>query len=203
MPKKSISIIHPNRDEESNDDIRRKVDFQKKDHFKKKLHELIIDSGLAKDELFAAINDEKQRFETKQISGPQPQDSIPINIFNSELAVLEAIVKYLRENINLTYNDIGKKLGRDHGPIGITYRRAKKKHPLRFDYLLIASGQETVPLKIFSGDSHPPLEAIVVYLKQKTSRNYSQIARLLNLDPRTVWTSYSRYKSKMRGSDAR
>jgi DNA-binding CsgD family transcriptional regulator len=51
-----------------------------------------------------------------------------------------------------------------------------------------------IPLSILKNNSS--LEAIVCYLKDIQNLNYSQIASILNRDPRTIWVTYSNSKKK-------
>ena len=53
---------------------------------------------------------------------------IPSEIFrNRDLAVLESLVKYLRESLGLSYAEIASLLNRDDRTIWTVYSRAKKK----------------------------------------------------------------------------
>ena len=54
-----------------------------------------------------------------------------------------------------------------------------------------------IPSSIFKNRGLSVLEAITVYLKDKKGMKYAQIARLLNRNDRTIWTSYQRAKKKM------
>lgn len=53
-----------------------------------------------------------------------------------------------------------------------------------------------IPSFILKDRNLAALEAIVVYLKDSLGYNYAQIARLLNRDDRTIWTTYQRAKKK-------
>ncbi|MEK6879693.1 MAG: hypothetical protein AABY22_08810, partial [Nanoarchaeota archaeon] len=54
---------------------------------------------------------------------------IPASIFsNLKLSVLESIVKYLKETLNLTYHNIAVLLKRDERNIWTIYNRAIKKN---------------------------------------------------------------------------
>jgi len=55
-----------------------------------------------------------------------------------------------------------------------------------------------MPLRILQDRNVAVLEAIVEYLKQEKGLKYSEIAKLLNRDQRTIWTVYSRVKKKRR-----
>lgn len=53
-----------------------------------------------------------------------------------------------------------------------------------------------IPSSIFRDRELSVLEAIVEYFKEKKQMKYSEIAKLLNRDDRTVWTAYQRAKEK-------
>lgn len=53
---------------------------------------------------------------------------------------------------------------------------------------LVLKQEEVVPVAIFS-TKIPPLKALVKYLKD--NRTYSEIAKVLNRNERTIWTSYN------------
>ena len=53
-----------------------------------------------------------------------------------------------------------------------------------------------IPSSIFQDRELSVLEAMVEYFKEKKGMKYSEIARLLNRDDRTIWTSYKRAKEK-------
>jgi len=52
---------------------------------------------------------------------------IPISIFNEKLGMLEASSLYLKDELNLSFNDIAKLLKRDYKTIWTSYNKAKKK----------------------------------------------------------------------------
>jgi len=52
-----------------------------------------------------------------------------------------------------------------------------------------ASGQE-LPLSLLANKGLSALEAICRYLKEEKGYRYSEIARLLNRDQRTIWVTY-------------
>lgn len=57
-----------------------------------------------------------------------------------------------------------------------------------------------IPTFIFRDRSLAALESIVVYLKDTHGLTYAQIAKLLNRDDRTIWTTYTRAKKKLGGA---
>ena len=69
---------------------------------------------------------------------------------------------------------------------------------------MVKSGYEktslAIPSSIFKNRKLSVLEAITVYLRDKKSMTYAEIARLLNRNDRTVWTSYQRAKKKVQSN---
>ena len=148
--------------------------------------------NLSFDQIQHLLHDvEKIRHPDKKLTEKE-ENNIPTCIFNNNhLSCLEAIVKYLRENISLKYSEIAILLKRDVGPIGVTYRNAKKKMPTRF---VITPGI-SLPAAILANRKLSPLENIVSFFKNKGMR-YSEIAAILNRDDRTIWTVSKRAELK-------
>lgn len=123
-----------------------------------------------------------------------PKTEIPVSIFSSELGPLESLVKYLKEELKLSYKEIAILLNRNSIPIGVSYRKAKSKHPakLRLD---LASDLK-VPLSLFSERKFSVFESLTNYLKESLGMSFHDIAFALNRDDRTVWTVYNRFKVK-------
>lgn len=53
-----------------------------------------------------------------------------------------------------------------------------------------------IPTSAFRDRKLKVLEALVKYLKEQQQLNYSQIGRLLNRNPRTIWTAYQKAKRR-------
>jgi predicted transcriptional regulator len=53
-----------------------------------------------------------------------------------------------------------------------------------------------IPLRLFSNKKLGVLEVVVKYLKEHTPLSYAEIAKLLNRDQRTIWTTYSKVIKK-------
>ena len=62
--------------------------------------------------------------------------------------------------------------------------------------LKIKDKELTIPTAIFRDRDLSVLEAMAEYLKDKRNLRFSEIARLLNRDDRTIWTAYTRAKEK-------
>jgi hypothetical protein len=118
---------------------------------------------------------------------------IPLSIFNPDLGALESIVKYMREELLLDYRTIAQILHRNEGPIGVTYRRSRRKLTGKLDVL----SRETIPFDIFKNRKLSVFENIAYYLA-KQGNDWHKIARLLHRHDKTVWTILDRAKKKMR-----
>ena len=116
---------------------------------------------------------------------------VPLSVFSKKLSALETIVKYLRENRELKYNEIAKILARDPISIGVTYRNAVTKYKDRLD----DSSIESFPAAIIQNRTLSVLENIVYYLKS-TGLRFCEISDILQRDERTVWTVYNRALKK-------
>ena len=160
----------------------------------------------------------KTRSETglkKDISSQESQElTFPISILSTKkISSLEAIVKYLRENKRLSYKKIGLLLHRNSRTLAVTYSVAKRKYPSMFppeiDAMIANSENEDtknsitqnnrLPFTIFD-NSLSILESICHYLSTQNN-SYSEIARLLSKDPRTIWTVCKRAEKKLKSAE--
>lgn len=117
---------------------------------------------------------------------------LPISIFRNKLSTLEVIVKYLHENKKLSFSEISSLLKRDDRTIWHAYQRSLKKKIL----LKILDSSIKIPVSIFSDRNYSPLEILVSHLKDSHQLKFTEIAALLDLSPKTVWTVYRRYTEK-------
>ncbi|MEK6826784.1 MAG: hypothetical protein AABX90_04100 [Nanoarchaeota archaeon] len=119
---------------------------------------------------------------------------IPASIFTKKLRVLETLTKYLKEELELSYHQIGILLNRDERNIWHTYNYSRKKYP---DKLKITVSKYFIPVSIFQ-NKLGALENIVLYLKDELNLSYHNIAELLERNDRTIWTMYNRAKNKLK-----
>ncbi len=75
--------------------------------------------------IHTTYNNSKKKYPEK-LTG-NSQHLIPLEIFNTKLPVLEAIVKYLKEELRLTLQEISNLLKRKYGTIWTIYARTKNK----------------------------------------------------------------------------
>ena len=120
------------------------------------------------------------------------KELLPVSIFNAKLTVLESVVKYLKEEKNLSLHKISILLNRDERNVWHIYSSSKKKFSEKF---ILQNVKFLIPISIFSGKLSA-LESVVVYLKEKRFLSYHEIAVLLSRDDRTIWTVYSRARKK-------
>ncbi|MBI5797524.1 hypothetical protein HZA98_01310 [Candidatus Woesearchaeota archaeon] len=122
-----------------------------------------------------------------------PEEAVPASIFISSLTVLESTVKYLREEKGYSLHHIAEILERDEKNIWHSYHNAQKKMPSRF---WVKDSDILVPLKVFSERKKAPLGAIVLYLKEQKQLSFHRIAKILERNDRTIWTTYTRAKKE-------
>lgn len=128
----------------------------------------------------------KQEIQKKEVS-------IPVGVFgNDALSSLEAIAKYLREELKLKFSKIGNLLNRSSKTIWTTYKRAAKKMPSSFGDI---PRDILIPVSAFSNRSFSTLESLVGFIKDLDYSNH-ETALMLHLDDRTIWTVYDRVKKK-------
>ena len=134
---------------------------------------------------FSSVVDllKKRRKEDKAITFPS---SI---LKNRSLGVLEAVTKYLKEELNLSYHDMASLLNRNDRPIWITYNKAKQKFPER---LITDKSSIQIPLSIFTDRNLGLLENLTKYLRENLNLKNREIAKMLDRDNRTIWTCYDR-----------
>lgn len=115
---------------------------------------------------------------------------IPLSIFKGELPGLEALVKYLKENVRLSNREIARLLIRSSKTIWASYHAAKPAKAFR-----PSASDLFLPVATFQKNKLSILESIVDWLKKRQYKNI-QIARMLNKDPRTIWTVAKRIEQK-------
>ena len=89
---------------------------------------------------------------------------VPISVFkNDYLSSLENIVKYLRENLLLSFKQIGSLTNRNEIALAVTYRNAKKKMEAKF--VVEEISPYSIPVSILKDRNISVLENIAAYLK--------------------------------------
>lgn len=83
-----------------------------------------------------------------------------------------------------------------------TVEDLKKRYNLSYDQLLdiittkLTPKETTIPISAFNTKTLSCLEIVVKYLKENASLGFSDIARMLSRDPRTIWATYKNSKIK-------
>jgi len=146
------------------------------------------ESGLSSEQIIELAN--------KLLKVPVEEEvKVPISVFkNDKLGSLETIVKYLRENLLLSFKQIGALTNRNDIALAVSYRNAKRKLAEKFVVEEIAA--YFIPVKILQDRNLSVLENIVSYLKDTFGLTYHKIALLLNRNDRTIWTVYQRALKK-------
>ena len=145
------------------------------------------EQGLSSEEIINLIN--------KILKVPVKEEvKVPLSVFqNDYLSSLETIVKYLRENLLLSFKQIGSLTSRNDIALAVTYRNAKKKLEAKFVEQI---SPYSIPVSILKDRNLSVLENVVSYLKDTFGLTYHKIALLLNRNDRTIWTVYQRAKKK-------
>lgn len=124
--------------------------------------------------------------------------TVPSHIFlDRDLAPLESISEYLREEKGLSYHEIAVLVGRDDRTIWTCYNRAQKKRAASPKTERRPEKVVEIPLEIFKNRTFAPLESITSHLKETAGLSFHEIAVLLNRDDRTIWTCYNRAQKKV------
>ncbi len=114
---------------------------------------------------------------------------IPCSIFSKNLSPLETVSKYLKENLQLSFQEIAKLINRSQKTIWQAYSFSKKKYP---EELVVTDTKYNIPVSELKNRHFSLLELIVSYLKSKFNLSYHQIGQLLQRNERTIWTVYNR-----------
>ena len=143
--------------------------------------------GLSSEEIINLVN--------KTLKVPSKEEvKVPLSVFkNDQLSSLETIVKYLRENLLLSFKQIASLTNRNEIALAVTYRNARKKLEAKFAEEI---SPYFIPVSILKDRNLSVLENIVSYLKDTFGLAYHKVAVLLNRDDRTIWTVYQRAKKK-------
>jgi hypothetical protein len=118
---------------------------------------------------------------------------IPASIFTTNLSCLETICKYLKEELNLSFNEMSQILNREQITLRTTYNKAKTKHPKKFSKF---NFQINIPINQLTNRKYTTFELLTIYLKEHCNLSLNKIAEITNRNYKTIWTTYSRAKAK-------
>jgi len=119
----------------------------------------------------------------------KPELSLPISAFNKRLSSLETIVKYMKDNLRMQFNEIAMALNRKPSTIRTTYSNSNKKFAWKLDD---SDSSVSIPIEIFKDRSKSVLQSIVVYMKDELKLSFKKIAELLKRNYKTIWTVYNK-----------
>lgn len=118
------------------------------------------------------------------------KEGVPISIFQTKLHPLEAITRYLKKQ-NKKNKEIAELLNKKPSAISRAYKNSKNKK------FAVKKTKFYVPLSEFRKPKLSILETVVNYMRNKNLK-FTDIAKLLDRNPKTVWTIYQRARKKMR-----
>ena len=118
------------------------------------------------------------------------EEGIPVSIFKTKLHPLEAITRYLKKQ-NKKITEIARLLNKKPSAISRAHKNSKNK---KFQ---IKKTKFYIPLSEFQKPKLSILETIVQYLRNKNLK-FTEIAKILDRDPKTIWTLNHRAKKKLR-----
>ncbi len=128
---------------------------------------------------------------------PVPREiMIPVSVFEiPKLSALEAVCKYLKEDLDLSFAKIADLTKRDNRTIWATYRNASRnvKEKLQFK-----QSKFFIPVSALANRKLSVMESIVSFLKDKFGLRYTEIAHLLNRNERNIWTVYNKFRKKLK-----
>ncbi len=121
----------------------------------------------------------------------QKECAIPVSIFTQELGITEAVVKYLKENLNFSNKQISHILHKSQNNIAVTYYKAKKKSPGKLE----KESEISLNLDIFK-PGLTALESIVLHMRDELEFSNHRTAELLDREDSTIWATYQRATKK-------
>ena len=130
----------------------------------------------------------KKEKETREEEEEKAETAVPVSIFASEgLSPTEALVSYLKDECGMKFSEIAAHLLRDDRTVWSEYHLASKKEAR----LRISKDSTAVPLSAFRDSRLSAFETVVKYLRARGLSNV-EVSRMMNKDPRNVYTVYSR-----------
>lgn len=142
-----------------------------------------VDIDVLRQELKAVIRE--------AIARPE-QLLVPLTIFHdTKLGVLEALVRYLREEKEMSFIDMSRLLGRDNKVLWRCYANAKKKSKKKPRHA------QYVSIRYFINPKLTCFESITLNLKDNYGYSLKRITDLMGRNYPTVWATYNRAKKKV------
>jgi len=122
----------------------------------------------------------------------QEQD-IPLTIFSYNLGPVQAICKYLKENKQFSYREIGAIIHRNEKSVWATYTRAKKETKLPF---ILKNEKYSIPISLFKDRNYSVMEIITWHLYQVYHLNTKEMGQLLHCSPNSAAVLLKRARDK-------
>lgn len=145
----------------------------------------------------AYLNQTRESYESildfTSASPREPSVDIPACIFREGLSGLRAVTKFLHEEKNMGFSEIGRLILRDPRTIQAEY--ADCKGYKSFQKKDIASENIFISSAALRKRKFSVLEILAVELRDK-GFSLSEIADLLGKSPKTIWTVLNRAKKK-------
>jgi hypothetical protein len=140
------------------------------------------------DDFLTALESFIDTYKEAHLKKDEPEQKVPASIFaHRELGVLEALVKYLKENLGFGYSKIAQLINRDERTVWTAYKDASEKLKSRF---VPKDERHQIPCSVFHARELGPLEVLAVYLRDHEHLSFQESSALLNRNYRTVWLSY-------------
>lgn len=148
-----------------------------------------IDSNMSCADSYKEYFVESLEYFLARKSEPKSNILIPLSIFKTDLGPSQLVIKYLKEIKKIPLKAISCLLSKSYTNVWLSYNKAKKTK------LILSKFSDSLSIAQISHDALTTFESIVFHLKKQY--NYSQIARILHKDPRTIWTVYQRVQKKL------
>jgi len=138
------------------------------------------------------------------------EKTIPLEIFLiDELGYFESLVRYLKDNRNITIKEQSKILNRSTGALWASYYSSNKKFKKTLDDDLLKSFSEKliarltkarpdlvskkesfrVPIDLISGRKFSPFQSVVIFLRTYFNMRFTDISIILGKDMHSVWNA--------------
>ncbi len=153
--------------------------------------EVILNINLKKRDIEEVTKEDLLNFKRLiDIIAEEKRNSIPLRIFTTKLSPLEAVTRYLKEELHFGINQIAKKLGKKASAVSLAYKNSKKKT------FVIKQTKIFIPLSEFEKYHKLSILEIIVQYLIKQHYRLTEIAKLLKRSPKTIWTIKKRAEEK-------
>ncbi len=123
------------------------------------------------------------------------KERIPVNIFSEGLSPLASITNFLHEQ-GLSTKEIAKKLNRSYKTIYQSLKERTKNRLKEPEDKNNLQNNIFIPINLFKNRNLSIMEIVISHLHKEKGLKFSEISRMINKDPRTVWTTWNRSEIK-------